>query len=214
MDAVCLQDRISRSRGTAARRIGALTDAFRPSSTSNPVAMKNRYLRLSAAFTAPDGRFVHPNAYGAPLWHGVFDDAYTRPGDYLVQRGGTWFIAAQQPLLPVLCVRADRIVSFARPAAAVRIGINSYGGVSRADATPLLTRWPASVLTTAMGGRPSADLPADSETASWTVLLPFGGGVVLRQSDLMSDDLGRLGVVASAELTDLGWRLVVKQAGT
>jgi hypothetical protein len=30
----------------------------------------------------------------------------------------------------------------------------------------------------------------------------------------MSDDLGRNAVVAAAELTDLGWRLSVKQATT
>jgi hypothetical protein len=35
---------------------------------------------------------------------------------------------------------------------------------------------------------------------------------MLRASDLMVDDLGRNGVVAAAELTELGWRLAVKQA--
>jgi hypothetical protein len=30
----------------------------------------------------------------------------------------------------------------------------------------------------------------------------------------MTDDLGRTGVVAAAERTDLGWRMLVKQATT
>jgi hypothetical protein len=38
--------------------------------------------------------------------------------------------------------------------------------------------------------------------------------VILHQSDLMTDDLGRNAVVATAELTDLGWRITVKQATT
>lgn len=214
MDFPFLQDRISRGLGVAARRIGTLTDAFRPSSISAPLASCNRYLRLSAAFSAPDGKFGHPNGYGAPLWHGVFDAAYTRPGDYLVSSTSIWFIAAQQPLLPVLCVETNRRISFSRANAPLGIGINAYGGTSRAAATPLLTDWPASVLTGSAGSRPNAELPADSETAIWNVLVPSFPGVVLRPTDLMSDDLGRLGVVAAAELTALGWRLVVKQAST
>ena len=52
---------------------------------SEPMAPRNRFLRLRAAFTAPDGRFARPNGYGDALWYGIFDAAYTRPGDYLVQ---------------------------------------------------------------------------------------------------------------------------------
>jgi hypothetical protein len=48
----------------------------------------------------------------------------------------------------------------------------------------------------------------------WTVLLPSHPGVVLRLADLMTDDLGRNSIVSGAELTDLGWRLSVKQAAT
>ena len=214
MDEIKLQDRISRGLGVAARRIGTATDAFRPRDTADPLAKTNRFLRLSAAFSALDGRFGRSNSYGAPLWHGVFDAAYTRPGDYLVQPRGTWFIAAQQPLLPVLCVRTERLVSFSRAAAPSRIGIEAYGGLTRQAVTPLLTRWPASVLTGSAAGRSAADLPADTDSSVWTVLLPAAGDVVLRSSDLMSDDLGRYGVVTAAELTELGWRLQVRQVTT
>ncbi len=214
MDGTVIQDRISRGLGTAARHIGVSTNAFRPKGTSDPLANANRFLRLNAAFTAPDGRFARPNGYGTSLWFGVFDAAYTRPGDYLVQKGGTWFVAAQQHLLPPLCVQTNRTLSFSRPQAPRTVGVNAYGGVFRASATPLLTGWPASLLTISSGTRPNADLPSDAEAAQWTVLMPAVGNVTLRTADLMSDDLGRLGIVASAELTDLGWRLVVKQATT
>lgn len=209
-----LQDRISRGLGTAARRIGRRTDAFRPRDITDPLGRTYRYLQLFAAFSAPDGKFGRPNGYGAALWHGVFDSAYTRPGDYLVQDVGIWFIAAQQLLLPVLCVKANRTVSFVRPAAPTGIGVNAYGGVALSTATPLLTRWPASVLTESSGTRPSANLPSDITTATWSVLLPAFPRIVLRPADLMTDDLGRTGAVATAELSDLGWRLTVKQAST
>ena len=172
-----LQDRISRGLGAAARALGSTTDAYRPSGVADPLAPKNRYLRLHTAFSATDGKFLRPNAYGAALWEGVFNSAYTRPGDYLVQHSGTWFVAAQQRLLPALCVKVNRVVSFARAAAPTTNGLNAYGGVTLATATPLLTNWPASVLGVAGSGRPEAGLPADGSISYWTVLLPAFPGV-------------------------------------
>ncbi|HEX3399902.1 MAG TPA: hypothetical protein VHT74_06220 [Acetobacteraceae bacterium] len=209
-----LQDRIHKALNSAARAIGADTDAYRPSGVSEPLAPMNRFLRLRAAFTAEDGRFAHPNAYGDALWYGVFDAAYTRIGDYLVQQDAIWFVAAQQRLLPVLCVQTSRVVSFWRPAAPSSTGVNAYGGVTTETNTPLLTNWPASVLGASGRGHPDTELPSDSSIPYWTVLLPAFPGVVLLPADFMTDDLGRNAVVAAAELTDLGWRVSVKQATT
>ncbi len=214
MDSNTLQDMISRGLGTAARVLGGPTDAYRPVQASSPLAPENRYLRLPAAFSAPDGRFRQPDPYGAALWHGVFDAAYTLPGDYLVQGSQTFFIAAQQPLLPVLCVKANRIVSFARAAAPTAAGANAYGGFIEATASPLMTGWPANVLGLGGRGKPEADLPGDESIPLWTVLMPAWPGVYLRPADLMTDDLGRNSVVAAAELSELGWRLTVRQAIT
>ncbi len=125
-----------------------------------------------------------------------------------------WFIAAQQRLLPVLCVQTNRVVSFSRPAAPSSTGVNTYGGAVTATNEAMLTDWPASVIGVAGRGRPSADLPSDSSIAYWTVLIPALTEVILRPSDLMTDDLGRNAVVAGAELTALGWRITVKQATT
>jgi hypothetical protein len=214
MDESRLQDRISWGLNVAARSVGVPTDAYRPSDTSEPLRPANRFLRLRAAFSNVHGAFERPNTYDHPLWNGVFDAAYTHVGDYLVQRCGTWFIAAQQSLMPVLCVRADRVVSFTRPAAPAASGVNTYGGVTAATNTPLLTNWPASITSASPAGIPSAGLPGDPSVSHWTVLLPAYPGVVLQFSDLMADDLGRNAVISSAELTDLGWRLSVKQAAT
>jgi hypothetical protein len=214
MDPAHLQDRMHWGLNAAARAIGVQTDAYRPSDLTEPLRPTNRFLRMRAAFTAPDGKFARPNGYGDALWHGVFDAAYTRPGDYLVQAEAIWFIAAQQRLLPILCVRTNRFVTFRRPATPANTGVNTYGGVTTATNEPLLTKWPASVLGASGGGRPDGDLPSDSSIPYWTVLLPAFPGVILRPSDLMSDDLERNAVVAAAELTDLGWRITAKQATT
>lgn len=209
-----LQDRVSWASNICARAAGEWADAYRPSSTSNPLAPVNRFLRLPALFTGAQGRFTKPQGYGDALAHGIFDYAYTKPGDYLVQGDTTWFIASQRPLLPALCVRTSRVVSFTRPAAPATTGVNNYGGVTAATTTPLLTNWPASVTGSSGSGQPSAQLPGDSGVPLWTVLLPAAPGVVLLPADLMSDDLGRSAAVTAAELTALGWRLTVKQATT
>jgi hypothetical protein len=214
MDPVHLQDRIHWGLNAAARAIGVETDAYRPSGVSRPLDSNNRFLRLPAAFTAQDGRFAQPTGYGNALWHGVFDAAYTRPGDYLVQQEATWFVASQQRLLPILCVQTNRVVSFWRPAAPTSTGVNTYGGVTTDTNTPLLTDWPASLHGASGGGRPDSDLPSSSSIPYWTVLLPAFPGILLRPSDLITDDLGRNAVVASSELTDLGWRITAKQAIT
>ncbi|MBV8524328.1 MAG: hypothetical protein JOY71_19735 [Acetobacteraceae bacterium] len=209
-----IQDKISRGLGVAARKIGAPAHAYRPRGVNNPIAPANRFLRLQAAFSAPDGQFAKPSSYGNPLWHGVFDSAYTKPGDYILQNGSVWFIAAQQSLLPVLCVQTNRVISIARPAAPNATGVNGYGGVRLTEANPLIADWPASVLGLGSGGQPTAGLPADSTVALWTVLLPAVHGVTLREADLLRDDLGRTAIISAAELSDLGWRLTVKQATT
>ena len=198
----------------AARVTGARADAYRPSAASNPLVAQNRYLRLNAAFTSISRHIASAVGYGTSLWHGIFDAAYTQPGDYLVSNVGTWFIAAQQPLLPVLCVQTNRVVSFSRPAPQVNTGVNDYGGITANSLSPLLENWPASVITESTAGRPDAGLPSDSPVSYSTVLLPALPGVTLRVADLMSDDLGRSAVISAAELSALGWRLIVKQVTT
>jgi hypothetical protein len=206
-----LQDRISRGFGAAARHIGAPYDAYRSAGATDPLASANRYLRLPAAFDAEDPSFQRPSGYGRATWFGIFDGAYTQPGDYLRGPAGTFFVAAQQALLPSLCVLTNRVVSLFRPAGPTTPGMNGYGGVLLAAATPLLTGWPASILTAGSGT--AGNLPGDASIPSWTVLLPETP-VALRAADLIRDDLGRTYVVGTAESTALGWRILVKQAAT
>ena len=214
-----LQDRISWGLNRTARHIGQKTDAYRPKGNGNPLSPTNRFLQLQAAFSASDGKFSRPNGYGNALWQGYFDSAYTQPGDYLVQDGNIWFIAAQQKLLPVLCVQTNRTASFVRPAATSTIGLNPYGGMALQASTKLITDIPVSILGISSAGKPSAALPDDSVTGWWTVLLPAiapspASPIILRPADLIKDDLGRIAIITGSELTDLGWRLSVRQATT
>jgi hypothetical protein len=214
MDAAYLQDRISWGRNVAARNIGITADAYRPNGPLDPLNSCNRFLRLPVAFEAIEGGFSRSGRYGNAVWHGIFDTAYMCGGDYIVRSDGIWFVAEIQPLLPALCVRASRIVSFYQPSSAQGQGVTGYSGVTALSTTRLMGNWPASVLGAGGGGSPGADLPTDSTIPFWTVLVPAVSGVVISPSDIMSDDLGRSAVVSAAELTSFGWRINVKQATT
>lgn len=214
MDAAYLQDRISWGLNVGARNIGISTDAYRPQGACDPLDKRNRFLRLPVAFTPTEGGFSRSDRYGNAVWHCLADAAYLQPGDYLVRSDSTWFVADTQPLLPILCVRTNRTVSFIRPMSVPVPSTTTYSGVTTGSTNVLMTNWPASVMSAGGGGSSSSDLPSDTTVRYWTVLVPSVTGVVLLPSDIMSDDLGRNAVVAAAELTSLGWRINVMQEST
>jgi hypothetical protein len=214
MDSDRIQDRIHWGLNVAARAVGSPADAYRPRGAANPLDPTNRYLRLHAAFGPPSGNFERPSSHGSALCYGYFDGAYTQPGDYLVQKCCTVFIAEQRNFAPILCVRTNRTVSFRRSPAQSSTGQMGYGGIAAGAPTMLLERWPASVLGTGGSGTPASGLHSGIAVPIWTMLMPALSGVMLLPSDLMSDELGQQGIVLSAELSHLGWRLTVKQLTT
>ena len=90
-------------------------------------------------------------------------------------------------------------------------GVNAYGGLLAASATPVITAWPGSILFAGSGA--PGDLPGDASIPTWTILLP-NTPVPLYAADLIADDRGLTYVIGSVELTALGWRILAKQAAT
>jgi hypothetical protein len=209
-----LRDRLYLGLGLSARHIGTFADAFRPAGPHNPLNRQNRYLRLPATFISARGRDTRSNLYGDALWHGIFDASYTRVSDYLVAESGTYFVASQDPLLPVLCVRTNRTISIAQPDMQTRTASNAYGGYTSGNSITLMDQWPASVLGEHGSSRSITGLPTDQGTPYWNVLVPSSAGVMLSPGDILTDDLGRTGVVSGSELTNLGWRISAKMATT
>jgi len=207
MDGALLADRLSRGMGAAARVFGVPYDAFRPRGADDPLRAEGRFLRLPAAFDGGDPGYKRPVGWERAL-RGTFDAAYLRVGDLLQGPRGVLFVAMLPPLNRPLCVLANATVSAVRPAGPVAAGLGGYGG---ADApVPVMDGWPAQVL--AAGGGRGFGLPQDGALAGFHVLLPLGAPV-LRTGDALQDDAGRGFVVGSVELTELGWRLHVRQAG-
>lgn len=214
MDGRRLQDRLYLGSGLSARHIGQTADAFRPNGAFKPLDGQNRFLRLPATFVSLSGNDHRTNVYGEVLWVGIFDGSYTRPGDYLVQLSGTFFVASQAPLLPVLCVKTNRNISIVRPNMQTGIASNAYGGYTSGSSAILMEGWPASVLGENRSSASTTDLPPDQGIPYWNILLPAIGNVILAPGDLVTDDLDRTAVITGSELTDLGWRINAKLATT
>lgn len=101
--------------------LGFPCEHYRPSGTTAPLAEENRLGTLRAAFDQGNGGFSRPSAYGKAAFIAWLDGSRTAPGDYLVGPGGTFFIARQVPMLPVVAVKCNRTVSV------FRLGLPSSG---------------------------------------------------------------------------------------
>jgi hypothetical protein len=214
MNGAMLQAKLYASYASAAARIGLNADQYRATSSSNPLAPANKLRSMAASFNAQDMFYAKPAGYGDASWYGVFDGRLTQPGDYLVATSGTWFIAAQQQALPMLCVQCTNSVDIKRPQGQTGVGALPYGGDIDANETLLMGQWPCSILHKGGGAPGEGILPGDAKSAQWQVLLPAYAGVTLRYGDIISDNQARRMTVASAELTPLGWRLIAQEAET
>lgn len=217
MDGATLQKKLYAGYAKAATRIGLPCSQYRPTSlTAGAIVSAALVQTLTASFNAQDFAYGKPNTYGKPLWYCVADGSQLTPGDYLVDPSGRiYFIAGMQPLLPILAVDCNRVVSFFRPQQQTSVGAASYGGNTIATQTPLVTTYPASVLQGTKGDKSMVNLPGDIRAPWWAVLLPnLPGSVNLRNGDIMVDENGKRYKISSAELTDLGWRMSAAETET
>lgn len=208
MDGSTLQAKIYKGYGQAAKRVGFPFQQYRAASALNPLSGPPLQT-LPCSFTT-NFHYNQPNKYGVATWLGVFDGSGCQPGDVLVGDGGTFFIAAMQPTLPIYCVQCNRTVSVLRTVMDDGVGAVRYGGETPDTEQVLMAGWPASVLQGTKGEQNSTGLPGDVRTPWWAILMPAWPGLVLRTSDIVVDDLGRRYAISSAELTDMGWRMTAK----
>lgn len=210
MDGTKLQAKIYIGYGKAAKRIGFDYQQFRATSANNPLST-TALQTLPVSFTT-NFKYSAPNKYGKADGLGLFDAREFAVGDYLVGRQGTFFIAAMQDTLPILCVQTNRVIDVLRAGMDPGVGLGSWSAARRADEVPLMQGWPASILQGTKGETNEAKLPQDVKTPWWAILMPAWPGVVFRTSDIIRDDLDRKYMISSAELSDMGWRITAMQA--
>ena len=212
MDGATLQSKVNYGYMQSAKRVGLPYQVFRATGPMNPMA-GSPLMTLPAAFSVGNYNFAKAQEYAKATWQCLIDGSQTQPGDILVGTAKTYFIAAQQALLPILAVEAPRTIDVRRPFQQSTVGYSpTYGGTTPAQETPLMTQWPASILQGTKGENTGTNVPDDVRDPWWNVLMPSWPGIVILSSDVLKDDQGRRYIVSSAELTPLGWRITCMEA--
>lgn len=210
-----VQSKIYFGYAQAALRLGFSFQQYRATDAGNPISPEKLVATLPAAFVKTF-EFSSPVKFGDAIWQALVDGRVTKTGDFFVGTGAvagrTYYLAGMQPMLPILAVECNRVLTVLRTAPQdQQFGIGPYSGSTEATETPLMTAWPASVLEGAKITPTNDKLPDDARATTWKVLLPAFPGVTLQFNDIITDDLGRRGIVSSAELTELGWRILAAE---
>lgn len=215
MDGLKLQGKVYYGYAQSAKRIGLEFQQYRPVDALAPIEGGSLIGSLLASFNAQDMKYGKANAYGKPVWFCLADGRVMQVGDYLIRGASAFFIAAMQPLLPILAVECNRVLSFFRPQQQAGVGAAGYGGNTMENQVAIGSGLPASVLQGTKGERNEVGMPGDVKVPWWAILIPsLPGNVQLRTDDVVIDENGRRYVLASCEQTDLGWRLTAAEAGT
>ena len=210
MDAHQLAAKVNQGNGKAAKRLGSTARHYRAASPFNPLATQP-LRELSASFTTDYG-YMRAARFRQATRIGIFDAAGFEVGDILVSTEGTFYVAAMPLLQPILCVRAERLVTIRRTTqAGSDAGLQDYGGTTAANEKLIMSGWPASILMSRIGEHSPLKLPGEMRSAWHSILMPAFRGLSLHAGDFMTDDAGHRFVISGTELTDMGWRLTALQ---
>ena len=205
MDGTALQDKVSRGLGRAALKLGVPFTVYRPTGPLPPCNSQNKVITLFAQMTHGRSGSNPPTTLATPFWSGVYDTSYTDPGDYLVGRNATFFVAAQPDNQPAQCVLTNSLVSLTRQ---IVPSVAGYAGLTTTTGTVILEAWPASLLRSAAHGASSSK--SLGELGGFLLLLPQLP-IVPKPGDLIADDLDNTYVVTSSQSSISGWCLSVRQ---
>lgn len=213
MDGVRIQQRVDHGFAIAARKTGVPHGLFRPFDPLRPLRLVDRIATIPAAFDArPALKFNIPALHTDAMRYALVDSALVQPGDYLVGADLTVFVASKPTFYSAVCVACNATVSLRRLAAPGGFGpIDDRTDVVSGEAA-YMEGWPASVRFGGRGRVGIDDLPGGMPSPEFQILLPrFPEGVAdPRLGDVVVDQDARRFVVAWAEWSELGWRLLAR----
>jgi hypothetical protein len=207
MDASQLAARVNQGNGKAAKRLGTIARHYRAITPFSP--LKTEPLQqLTASFTTDYG-YMRSARFGQAARIGIFDAAGFEVGDVLVSpEAGTFYVAAMPLLQPILCVKAERLITLRRAALGNNSkGVQAYGGTTAATERIILADWPASILIGRSGQHSPLTLPGENRSAWYGILMPAFQDLHIHTGDFVTDDTGLRYVITGTELTDMGWRV-------
>ncbi|MCA1179794.1 MULTISPECIES: hypothetical protein [unclassified Pantoea] len=206
MDAMQLAARVHQGNGRAASRLGTIASHFRAASPFSPLKAEPLQL-LCASFTTDYG-YMRSARFGQAARIGIFDAAEFEVGDMLVSSEGTFYVAAMPLLQPILCVKAERLITLRRTASVSGgAGLHDYGGTQAGSEKVILLDWPASILLSRIGEHSPMKLPGETRGAWHLIQMPAYKGLHVHSGDFATDENAQRYVITGTELTDMGWRL-------
>ncbi|WP_293797570.1 hypothetical protein [uncultured Pantoea sp.] len=207
MDALQLSARVNMGNRKAAKRLGSFARHYRAVNPFSP--LKTEPLQVLAASFTTDYGYMRAAHFGQAARIGIFDATGFKTGDILASdEEGTFYVAAMPLLQPILCVKAERLITLRRTTAArASGGLQDYGGTSAADEKIIMSDWPASILRNRNGEHSPLKLPGETRSAWYNILMPAFGDLHIHPGDFVTDDTGLRYVISGTELTEMGWRL-------
>ena len=213
IDGFTIQNRVNKGLRIAASRVGFPFDVFRPGDAMAPLDPLYRMATIKAAFDASTSyAFTKPNGYGQAVWGMLADPDKIAVGDYLTSDAqGTFFVAAMQPLLPLMAVGCNDTISLLRVTAPQAFGAVDYRVDVVAQERPVFAGWPVSMLRVGTGRRNGDGIPGEEPNAEFSVLLPIMPGVPApRAGDVAVNAAGARLSLMYVEASDLGFRMTAR----
>jgi hypothetical protein len=194
-----------------AKMFGGKYQHYRPAGADSP--LNHKIGSIQAAFdTVPALTFKAPAKNPGFPYYGAMDARLLKPSDYLVGPMGTFFVAAIEPLKPVLTWRCTRTINIleagqsAQSNAAPRVG--GYSEPLAATNVTILTGWPANIVKDTRGELDQTKLPSDTRSGYFKIMLP-PLPIEPIQGMYVTDDSGSTYIVSSAQKSWMGWELLV-----
>lgn len=217
MDAATLQQKIYYGYSIVGSKIGYEYTIYRSASPIEPIAPANIPSpngTVNASFSV-QGNYLKYQNYGVPQWQCYADGRILQPWDYLQSNDyGIWFIASMDPLLPILSVQCNEVITITRPATPSYGPNGGYAGRTRATDVTVYQNVPASVLLqSSKGTNNPVKLPTDTKQPLYMVLMPIFGDTPIETTDLVTDSSGKQYIIWQVELTNLGYRLRIQEEG-
>lgn len=205
-----IAERVQFGYAKAGSKLGLPHSLYRPVGAGPALAAQN-LLNPNVPFIAsatPDAAFKRPSGWTTPELYALVDPRLLQSGDYLSGPTGVWFVGSCDGVAIPLVVQCNYTVDISRPAG-MTAGLNqAYGGRIDATDSPLVTGWPASLLSGGHSEAGRAMVPGDPKRFAGAICkLPRVPGVTFASGDRIVVEGGDTWVIAGAFLLDLGWRL-------
>lgn len=211
-DYALIQEKIYTGYGKAAKRLGQVFNHYRPASAFDPVSAP--FLIGTILMSSNTSwSYMKYDGYGGAARNLVIDGNKTQPFDYLVGEKETFFIAAMQPIVPIMGVMVDSTISITRATQSNDVGYGGYSGHTDITDVTIMQNIPVSLLNGSRGSKNPVDLPTDTKMPMYQLLMPFLDDVIVTNGDFVIDQNGTRYVISAHELTELGWRLGVVEVG-